>query len=157
MPGSILIGDGSLDRLFSSFLATLGAALDLPLFDGGRRRAEVEAARAELEASQAEYRQAFLLALAEAENALVAISAYRQRSEALAEATEQSETALSQSNALYREGLASLFDVLDAQRQLIASRQSLLDNRADLAIAFIALHSAAASADGGEMSGPIPM
>ena len=157
VPGSILIGDGSLDGLFSSFLATLGAALDLPLFDGGRRRAEVEAARAELEASQAEYRQAFLLALAEAENALVAISAYRQRSEALAEATEQSETALSQSNALYREGLASLFDVLDAQRQLIASRQSLLDNRADLAIAFIALHSAAASADGGEMSGPIPM
>ena len=59
--------------------------------------------------------------------------------------------------ALYREGLASLFDVLDAQRQLIASRQSLLDNRADLAIAFIALHSAAASADRGEMSGPIPM
>ena len=147
VPGSILIGDGSLDGLFSSFLATLGAALDLPLFDGGRRRAEIEAARAELDASLADYRQAFLLALGEAENALVAIGAYRQRADALAEAIEQSETALGQSNALYREGLASLFDVLDAQRQLIASRQSLLDNQADLATAFIALHSAAASAN----------
>ncbi|MBX7495880.1 efflux transporter outer membrane subunit [Qipengyuania sp. 6B39] len=147
VPGSILIGDGSLDELFSSFLATLGAALDLPLFDGRRRRAEVEAAQAELDASFADYRQAFLLALGEAENALVAIGAYRQRADALAEAIEQSETALGQSNALYREGLASLFDVLDAQRQLIASRQSLLDNQADLATAYIALHSAAASAN----------
>ena len=147
VPGSILIGDGSLDGLFSRFLATLGAALNLPLFDGGRRRAEVEAARADLDASLADYRQTFLLALGEAENALVAIGAYRQRATALAEAIEQSETALGQSNALYREGLASLFDVLDAQRQLIASRQSLLDNQADLANAFIALHSAAASAN----------
>ncbi len=149
VPGSVLIGDGSLDGLFTNVLATLGAALDLPLFDGGRRRAEVEAASAELNASLAEYRQAFLLALGEAENALVAIQAYQQRADALSKAIDESETALEQSNALYREGLASLFDVLDAQRQLIASRQSLLDNRADLANAFIALHSAAASPLGG--------
>ena len=108
----------------------------------------MEAARAELDASLAEYRQAFLEALGEAETALVAINAYRQRSEALAEAIAQSETALDQSNALYREGLASLFDVLDAQRQLIASRQSLIDNEADLASSYIALHSAGASTDG---------
>lgn len=152
VPGSILIGDGSLDGLFSNVLATVGAALDLPLFDGGRRRAEVEAANSELDASLAEYRQTFLRALGEAENALVAIDAYRQRADALAEAIEQSETALGQSNALYREGLASLFDVLDAQRQLIASRQSLLDNRADLASAFIALHSSAASYSGDDLA-----
>ena len=145
---AIIIGDGSIDGLFSEFLATLGAALDLPLFDGGRRRAEVAAARAELDASLAEYRQAFLEALGEAETALVAITAYRARAGSLSEAIEQSETALGQSNALYREGLASLFDVLDAQRQLISSRESLLDNEAALANAFIALHSAAASPDG---------
>ncbi|WP_375289658.1 efflux transporter outer membrane subunit [Qipengyuania sp.] len=148
VPGSILIGDGSLGNLFTDVLATIGAALDLPLFDGGRRRAEVDAARAQLEASLAEYRQTFLRALGEAENALVAIGAYRERADALSAAIEESETALAQSNALYREGLASLFDVLDAQRQLIASRQSLLDTRADQALAFIALHSAAATANG---------
>ncbi|MBX7483551.1 efflux transporter outer membrane subunit [Qipengyuania qiaonensis] len=150
IPGSILLGDGSVDGLFSTFLATLGAALDLPLFDGGRRRAEVAAAEAELDASLAEYRQTFLVALAVAENALVGIRAYRERGESLAEAIEQSEAALGQSNALYREGLASLFDVLDAQRQLISSRQSQLDSRADLANAFIGLHSAAASSDGSD-------
>lgn len=145
IPGSILLGDGTIDGLFGSFLASLGSALDLPLFDGGRRRAEVTAARAELDASLSEYRQAFLRALGEAENALSAIRAYRERGESLDEAIVQSETALEQSNALYREGLASLFDVLDAQRQLISSRQSQLDNKAAIANAFIALHSAAAS------------
>lgn len=145
IPGSILLGDGTVDGLFSTFLGTLGAALDLPLFDGGRRRAEVAAAEAELDARYAEYRQTFLLALGEAENALVAIDSYRQRDAALAEAIGESEAALEQSNALYREGLATLFDVLDAQRQLISSRESLIDNQASLATANIALQLAVGS------------
>lgn len=140
IPGTIGIGDGTLGGLFSDFLVGIGAALDLPLFDGGRRRAEVAAAEFEAQARLAEYNSVFLNALGEVENALVAIEAYQQRSEALSEAIEQSEVALSQSNALYREGLASLFDVLDAQRQLIASRQSLIDSDAALASSHTAFH-----------------
>ena len=145
IPGMIGIGDGTLGGLFSDFLVGIGAALDLPLFDGGRRRAEVAAAEFEAQARLAEYNAVFLNALGEVENALVAIEAYRQRSEALSEAIEQSEVALSQSNALYREGLASLFDVLDAQRQLIASRQSLIDSDAALASAHTAFHASIGS------------
>ena len=145
IPGTLAVGDGTLGGLFNDFLFGLGAALDLPLFDGGRRRAEVDAARFEAEARLAEYRATFLDALGEVENALVSIEAYRQRNEALREAIEESETALGQSNALYREGLASLFDVLDAQRQLIASRQSLIDSEAALASSFVAFHVAVGS------------
>ncbi|MFK4003396.1 efflux transporter outer membrane subunit [Qipengyuania sp. NPDC077563] len=140
IPGTLGIGDGTFDGLFGDFLIGIGAALDLPLFDGGRRRAEVAAAEFEAQARLAEYNAIFLNALGEVENALVAIEAYRQRSDALSVAIEESETALSQSNALYREGLASLFDVLDAQRQLIASRQSLIDSEAALAEAYTAFH-----------------
>ena len=107
--------------------------------------AEVDAARAEGRARLAEYEATFLGALAEVENALVAIDAYRQRNDDLMEAIEQSEAALSQSNALYREGLASLFDVLDAQRQLISSRQALIDSEAALASSFADFHSAVGS------------
>lgn len=145
IPGTIGIGDGSLDGLFSDFLVGIGAALDLPLLDFGRRRAEVDAARAEADARLNEYRMSFLEALGEVENALVSIDAYRQRNGALREAIEQSETALGQSNALYREGLTSLFDILDAQRQLIASRQSLIDSEAALASSYVALHSSLGS------------
>lgn len=142
IPGRITIGDGSAGGLLSDFLLTIGAALDLPLFDGGRRRAEVAAAEHEAEARFAEYRQAVLEVTAEVENALVAIDAYSSRNRELAEAIEESETAFGQSNALYREGLASLFDVLDAQRQLIASRQALIDSEAALASSVVALYAA---------------
>ena len=145
IPGSLGLGDGSLGGLFGDFLLTLGAAIDLPLFDGGRRRAEVDAAQAEAQARLAEYRATFLQSLGEVENALVAIDAYRRRNADLVEAIEESETALSQSNALYREGLTTLFDVLDAQRQLIASRQALIDSEAALAGAYVAFHAAIGS------------
>ena len=145
IPGSIGLGNGLLSGLFSDFLLGIAAAIDVPIFDGGRRRAEVDAAEAEARARVAEYRATFLDALGEVETSLVSIEAYRQRNDALREAIEQSETALSQSNALYREGLASLFDVLDAQRQLISSRQALIDSEAALAGSFIAFHAAIGS------------
>ena len=145
IPASVTLGDGSIAGVFDEFIATIGAALDLPLFDGGRRRAEIAAAEADADARFDEYRLAFLNALGEVENALVAIEANQQRIEALRGAIEQSETALGQSTALFREGLATLFDVLDAQRQLIASQQSLIDSEAALAASFVAFNAAVGS------------
>ncbi len=142
IPGEVIAGDGTVDGLFSEVLLTVGAALDLPLFDGGRRRAEVDAAEAEAEARFSDYRQSILEVLAEVENALAAIEAYSDRNEDLAQTIEESEAAFNQSNALYREGLATLFDVLDSQRQLIASRESLIDSQAALASSIVRLFSA---------------
>lgn len=140
--GQALIGDGSFGGIVSDFLGSLGAALDLPIFDGGRRRAEVDASQYELDARFQEYQQSILQAMAEVENALVAIEAYSDRSADLEEAISESERAFEQSNALYREGLANLFDVLDSQRQLINSRQALIDSEAALAIALVQLYAA---------------
>lgn len=142
IPGEIVAGTGSISGLFSDFLVTLAGVIDVPLLDWGRRRAEVRAAEAEADARFAQYRQTFLTALAEVEDALVGIDAYRQRNEELRRAVEESETAFRQSNALYREGLASLFDVLDAQRQLIANREALIDSEASLASAVVAFYAA---------------
>ena len=123
-------------------LLTLGAVLDLPLIDGGRRRAEVTAAERNLDASVADYRQALLTSLSEVESAFVAIEAAQDRLEQLDKAVIESEAAFEQSNALYREGLASLFDVLDVQRQLISSREAVLDARSELAQAYVQLYAA---------------
>lgn len=145
LPGFLSLGDGSVSGLFSQALLSLSAALDIPLLDGGRRRAEIAGAESELEAELAEYRQVLLEILAEVETALVGISAARDRTDALQNAVTESEAAFGQSNALYREGLASLFDVLDVQRQLISSREALIDGNADLAQAYVDLFTAVGS------------
>lgn len=142
LPGFLSLGDGSVNGLLSQALLGLSAALDIPLFDGGRRRAEIAEAQSELEAELADYRQTLLEILAEVETALVGISAGQDRTIALQNAVTESEAAFGQSSALYREGLASLFDVLDVQRQLISSREALIDGNADLAQAYVALFTA---------------
>ncbi len=146
LSGRVLAGDGTFTGIVSEVLGNLGAALDLPLFDGGRRRAEVDAAQFELQARFFEYRQIVLEVMAQVENALVAIRAFSDRNAELEQAIVESERAFEQSNALYREGLASLFDVLDSQRQLISSRQSLIDSEAALASSLVELYSAIGAA-----------
>lgn len=147
LPGLVTLGDGSADGLFSQAIASLSAVLGVPLIDGGRRRAEVRAAESNLAAEVANYRQALLSVLAEVETALTAISAAKDRTNEFQNAVTESEAAFEQSNALYREGLASLFDVLDVQRQLISSREALIDGNASLAQAHVDLFTAV----GGEM------
>ncbi len=147
LTGRVLVGDGTFSGILSDFLGSLGASLDLPFFDGGSRRAEVDAAQFELQARFLEYRQAVLEVMGEVENSLVAIQAFSDRNTDLAQAITESERAFEQSNALYREGLASLFDVLDSQRQLISSRQSLIDSEAALATSLVDLYSAIGAAE----------
>ena len=86
-----------------------------------------------------------LNALEEVETGLAAIESVEARLADLEIAVRESERAFDQLNALYREGLASFIDVLDAQRTLIASRESLVDSQADLASAVIDLNVALAS------------
>ncbi|WNO54050.1 efflux transporter outer membrane subunit [Stakelama saccharophila] len=148
LPGRIGTGGGGFEGLLGNLIGSVGASLDLPLFDGGRRRAEIAAARAEADARFDEYRRSVLEVLAEVENSLVAIESYQSRINSLEDAIDQSREAYTQLNALYREGLSSLFDVLDAQRQLIASRQSLIDSEADLANAVIDFYAAVGSPNG---------
>ncbi|MFL0357708.1 efflux transporter outer membrane subunit [Erythrobacter sp. GH1-10] len=152
--GVLSSGSGGFDGLFSSALASLAASLGLPLIDGGRRKAEVRAAESELQAALADYRQNLLEVFADVEGALVSIQSAEDRQSELRRAVRESEAAFDQSNALYREGLASLFDVLDVQRQLISSREALIDGESDLAQAHIALFAAVgAPTDTGSLSG----
>lgn len=142
LSGSISAGDRLAAGLIGDVFGAVGVILDVPVLDGGRRRAEIAAARAEADARFREYQQSVLEALREVENALIGIASYSDRSARLRDAISQSEAAFVQSNALYREGLTSLFDVLDAQRQLIGSRQSLIDSDAAIAASVIDLYAA---------------
>ena len=120
--------------------ASLSSVIDLPIFDAGRRRAELDAQRARADAAAASYQSAVLAALFEVESALARIQALQSQLADLSEAVARSQSAYEQLDALYREGLASFIDVLDAQRNLISSRESVVDTQADITSATIRLY-----------------
>lgn len=142
LPGSISAGYGDVSGSADEISLSLSALLDIPLFDYGRREAEVEAQRARAEASAIAYRSSVLSALQEVEGSLVQIQAIQQSLDLQLESVRSSEAAYDQLDALYREGLASFIDVLDAQRTLISSRESIVQTEANLASAIVSLYAA---------------
>ncbi|KCZ54903.1 hypothetical protein HY29_01485 [Hyphomonas beringensis] len=140
LPGTIQARGGSSNSVAEQVTLGLSAILDVPLFDAGARKARLEAQKAQADIALTTYRASVLDGLQEVETALVRIEALQQRLDELNRAVEASESAYRQLEALYREGLSSFLDVLDSQRQLIASRETVIDTQADLAAAIITLN-----------------
>jgi multidrug efflux system outer membrane protein len=96
-----------------------------PIFQGGRLKAEEQAARARLEQSVAAYRRAVEVALAEVADASAAVTKLRDvraaRQIQVTATTAASELAL----ARYQGGVSSYLEVLDAQRQQFDAQLSL--------------------------------
>jgi NodT family efflux transporter outer membrane factor (OMF) lipoprotein len=148
LPGQISLGASDLtDSADPVARLTVSALLDIPIFDRGRRQAEIRIQRARADAALLQWRSRILSAVADVENRLVEIAALESRLDRLEEAVASSENAYRQLDALYREGLATFIDVLDAQRTLISNREAVLAARADLAIEQVRLGSALGLAD----------
>ncbi len=142
LPGQLSAGFGDVSGTADEISLSLSALVDIPILDYGRRQAEVDAQRARAEAAAFAYRANILTALREVESALVEIEAIKISLNEQLESVRSSEAAYEQLDALYREGLASFIDVLDAQRTLISSRESILATEANLASAIISLYAA---------------
>jgi multidrug efflux system outer membrane protein len=99
----------------------LSAGISIPLFAGGRQSEEMRAARARTDQARAQYEQAALNALRDANDALVGVRAARDESAAQATQAEALRRALELANLRYGAGVASYLDVLDAQRSLFSA------------------------------------
>lgn len=146
-PGLTLSGSAGnssdeLDDLLSSTALVYNAVANLaaPLFDGGRRRASVRAARARVEVATASYAGAVLRALREVEDALVREAALRRRLEFLDQRVEDARFADRMARGRYERGVENLLAVLDSERRWRAAEDALLRARADLWHARIDLH-----------------
>lgn len=118
---------------------SLGPSVGLPLFDAGARRAVVKQRKAEYDEYEAAYTQAILNALREVEAGLTNVAEERQRAEELKAAAGHSQRAADIADALYKAGEQSLLPVLDAQRSLYSSQDSLAQSRASLIQNWVAL------------------
>ncbi|WP_280154116.1 efflux transporter outer membrane subunit [Piscinibacter sp. XHJ-5] len=109
---------------------TVGALLALPLFDGGRREAGVQAARGGFDAALADYRQKVLVAFKDVEDELSALRLLAEQSQAQARAVDSASRATALSEARYRNGFVSQLDLLDAQRSELRNRRQAVQVRA---------------------------
>jgi len=107
----------------------IGALLSLPIFDGGRRKAGVESATAELDAALASYREQVLVAFREVEDQLSGLRLLAEQAEAQSRAVNSASRATLLSDARYRNGYVSQLDLLDARRSELRNRRQALQVR----------------------------
>jgi multidrug efflux system outer membrane protein len=107
----------------------IGALLSLPLFDGGRREAQVQSASAQLDEALVGYRQQVLVAFKDVEDQLAALQLLAQQSEVQSSAVASSSRATKLSDSRYRNGLVSQLELLDAQRSELRNRRQALQVR----------------------------
>ena len=130
-----------LDNLLNlgSRILGIGPALRLPLFDGGRLRANLQGRAADADAATAAYNGAVLDAAREVADASASLqSLARQRFEQ-AQALAATESAYDLALQRYRAGLGSYLVVLSAETGVLAQRQQATDLQAHLLDKQVAL------------------
>ena len=118
-------------------------ALSVPLFDGGRRAANVGAAQSRLEEAQALYGARVLHAVREVEQALVNLQSTAARSDDTQTAALGYRAAFDAAQARFNAGLSSLPELEDARRTSLAADTVQLSLKRDRTLAWIALYRAA--------------
>ena len=106
-----------------SLFWSLGADALQPLFEGGRYRANLAAARAAYEESVANYRQSVLTAFQQVEDGISNLSTLSQALKTQGAAVEDARRALEIANNRYIGGVTSYLDVITAQTTLLTSER----------------------------------
>lgn len=109
------------------------------VFDAGSKASEVEARRARLLATLANYYEQGLIAFREVEDALAEIRLRRSEKLYLVEAVKAAELTLQLTTQRYLRGLISYFDVVDAQRTYLNTNRSLVIAQGSEHIASVSL------------------
>ncbi len=140
--GSLRGNTSNWGDLTNASIGSLAASLTAPLFQGGRLRAAVEQQRAAALVALASYRETVLVALEEAENALVAVDVSARRERELIVAEEAARNAAALARSQYQAGIIDFSALLDAERTLLTSESGRAAAQADRAIAAVQLFKA---------------
>jgi NodT family efflux transporter outer membrane factor (OMF) lipoprotein len=116
-----------------------GPAISLPLFDGGRLRAQYKSSEAQLDQAIAGYNDTVLRAVQQAADQLTRIDALARERIEQQKTLEANEAAYKLAEERYRAGLASYLAVLNAETQVLTARQVMVDIVANQAVARITL------------------
>ncbi len=104
-------------------------SITLPIFDYGRRSANLDLATVRKDIAVADYERTVQQAFREVADLLVAREQLAEQLKAVEAQERSQQRAADIAEARYRQGVGSFLEVLDAQRQLFAVRQGLIQLR----------------------------
>jgi NodT family efflux transporter outer membrane factor (OMF) lipoprotein len=110
-----------------NFFWALGPQLVQYLFDGGLRRARLDAARAAADESGAKYRSVVLKAFRQVEDNLALLGRLGDAADQQRAAAGSASRAVDLSLRAYRQGASGYLDVIESQTAALSARRSLLD------------------------------
>jgi hydrophobe/amphiphile efflux-1 (HAE1) family protein/NodT family efflux transporter outer membrane factor (OMF) lipoprotein len=113
------------DTLFnwSSHTWSIGPSLSLPIFAGGRNKANYQRSKYVFEESVANYRQQVLVAFGEVEDSLSGIRHLADQASAQQRAVTNARRAADLATDRYRSGIVSYIEVVDAEREALQAER----------------------------------
>jgi multidrug efflux system outer membrane protein len=134
LTGSIGASDDSFNDLTLTDGLVYNAVANLigPIFSGGQRRANVDAAKARAEQATAQYAGVVLTALREVEDALVLGDSTRLNWEFSDQRVSEARAADRLAKQRYQRGVETLLTVLETERRLRLAEQAIINATADV-------------------------
>ncbi len=114
-------------------------ALSLPIFDGGRNKANLALSKARYEEAVANHQTRLLTALREVEDALSDVEQRQKQGEVQTQSQQAAARALLVAQARYQRGLSTYLDVTEAQRTSLAADRAASQIRTQRLLATVAV------------------
>lgn len=154
LTGSLFTSDNVVANLFDpSYLAgQIASSLTAPIYNGGALKANIESVEAQARISAANYVSSALQAWKEVEDALAADEFLEQQVAALITAYDEAVAAEALAQRQYQNGLATIFNLIDAQTRRINAEASLISVQSSRAINRVQFYLAL----GGDLSDDAP-
>jgi outer membrane protein, multidrug efflux system len=121
---------------------SMGGAVDLPIFDAGRRYGNYKTAKAQHEELLISYRKAINGAFRDVSDSLVGYQKTKEYSSSQRLLTDTLRDQSRLANARYVGGVSSYLEVLDTERQRLTAEQQLAQSQRDVLTSLVGLYKA---------------
>jgi NodT family efflux transporter outer membrane factor (OMF) lipoprotein len=124
MIGLVGLGGGNLFTMQNRFYE-VAPAISLPIFDGGRRRANLSGKDAQYDVAVAQYNQTLVSAVNEISDDYDALNSVKQQIDAQQRAVDAASDAWKLSEQRYKSGIGSYLEALSVRQELLAAEQRM--------------------------------
>ncbi|RDS81404.1 efflux transporter outer membrane subunit [Dyella psychrodurans] len=124
LAGLVSLGGGNLFSLQNRFYE-VAPAVSLPIFDGGRRRANLDSKDAQYDLAVAQYNQTLVSAVNEVSDDYDAIASAQQQIDAQQRAVDAASDAWKLAEQRYKSGIGSYLEALSVRQELLAAEQRM--------------------------------